>query len=135
MTTDIQRFPHPPVTPGRLWFGLAAGPVIWAIHLSVAYALLAVSCQWDFFRFTVLGIDGVRFILIVFTVIAGLVILAGGWLSYNSWQDLRARPAQEGKEPIGRFRFMTRSGMLLSGIFFFSTILSIVPILMLPACS
>lgn len=127
-----------PVDSKRLWFAVGAGPILWIIHLLAAYALASLPCIAPVFNFTMLGLPGIRFILIVFTVVVALVVFIAGFTGYRIWQSLRdeEREGDESDTPgKTRFRFMAFSGTLLSVLFGVAVLASAGPILALSVCS
>lgn len=137
MEAKIEYDRRPPVDPKRLWFAVGAGPILWAVHLFTVYALAGLSCSFPLFRFSVLGMAGVRVILLVITVIFTLIILYGGYLGYLSWQALRGNGAErQGINHPGdtRFLFMAFSGILLPVLFGAAVLFTIGPILALRVC-
>jgi hypothetical protein len=115
-----------------LWFGVAAGPVVWAVHLFVAYAVQTLSCQWRFLRVPVLGIDGLRLTLLAITAVAVLIILYGGFVASRFWQQWRSDPPEQPEQ--NRFPFMAYLGLAFSTLFALTTLLTAVPILALNIC-
>jgi hypothetical protein len=117
-----------------LWFGVAAGPVIWAIYLTLAYAVQTVSCQWRFLHTNILGMHGLRFTLLAITAVATLLILYGAVISLRFWRRYRG-DADDNRPESNRFRFLAYAGVVLSALFAVVTLLSAVPILVLGICS
>lgn len=121
-----------------LWFGVAAGPLIWAIHLVLAYALQSLSCQWQFLHTTILGMHGLRFTLLVITILAVLLIVYGGVVAYGFWRRFRSLEYGQGdgrREPErGRLPFMAYVGVAFSALFALVTLLMLTPILALDIC-
>lgn len=128
---------YQPIGPGRLWFGVGAPPVIWALHLVIVYAIQSVSCHWGFLQFTILGINALRFVLLVITLLAAIGVLAGGLVAYRSYQEIDGSRDMEDETGWleGRFMFMAQSGVLLAGLFLFALVLTIFPIIFLQPCS
>ena len=121
--------------PVPLWLVVAAGPVIWAIHLVASYALVTLSCSHGFFQFLILGMAGARFILVVFTVAVTLLMLYAGYVAFSNWRRLPASNADGlGAPEQGRYRFMIFSAIALNGLFAAITLLTGVPGLFLQLC-
>jgi hypothetical protein len=128
------RIMHDREAPGRtknweLWYGVLGGPVIWAAHFTITYAVASTSCQLGFlYDQTILGINALTFVLIVVTVVAIAAMVYGIFLSYRNWQLLR----DDEREGIGqpeqqRHRFMAFSGIAMTALFLASVVLSLVP--------
>lgn len=125
-----------PVKPGQLWFGLLGGAAVFAIHLTVSYGLVSLSCFWGWLNFEILGMTGTQFVLIVFTLISAAIVLFAGSIAYRNWRQLRneSQPGV-GSPEEGRYRFMTFLGVMLNALFLISILVSIVPSLTLSLCT
>jgi hypothetical protein len=127
---------NPPVNPINLWFGLGFATVVWILHLSIAYAVQSVSCHWGFLQFNILGVNALRLLLLGLTVLAAVGVFAGGMVAYKNYRTVVARKGDENVDALaGRFLFMAQGGILLAGLFLLSILFSMVPILLLDACS
>lgn len=137
MTTQTGKRPVDPVPELVLWFGVGAGPVIYAIHLAIVYFLIGVGCPWNWFSGEILGMEGLRFALLVATFIAEIPVVIAGVVAYRNFKDIRSeRPkSEEARDPSGRIRFMTVLGAIFSGLFFATILLSTFPILTLDLCA
>jgi NADH:ubiquinone oxidoreductase subunit 6 (subunit J) len=122
------------VPPRELWFGVAAGPILWILHLVASYVLVALHCQWQFFSFTLFGISGIVAILVIMTLVVVAVVLYAGYLALADWRQIRATGAGGGRV-AERHRFMAYSGVLLSALFFLVIIISLVPSFVLATCA
>ena len=124
------------LSPVQLWLVVASGPVIWAIHLVVSYALVTLSCMWGFLQFLIIGMAAARFILVVFTVAVTLIMLYAGYLAFSNWRKLPASNGDGlGAPEQDRYRFMIFSAIALNGLFAIITLLSGMPGLFLPLCA
>jgi hypothetical protein len=132
MTEADHSYPH--LKPAQLWFGVGAPPILWAFHLAAAYAFLSVSCHRGWLQGTILGFHALNFIAVVFTVVVGLGILAAGLTAYRNLQRLDAHGGDALDIREERALFMTRSGILLSGIFLLGLVLALVPMIVLNPC-
>jgi hypothetical protein len=121
-----------PISPARLWFGPVAATSAWALHLMLAYALVALNCLWRIFPFGLAGLDGVRAVLLLFTLLAAAVIAAGMWVSFDNWRGLK-RQAPEA-DPTGRYGFVSLSGVMLGGLMLVGMLWYIGPILVTNEC-
>lgn len=138
MEMEMENNRNPPVNARRLWFAVAAGPIAWALHLFVSYALASLPCITPVFNFSVLGLPGIRFVLIVFTVVMALIVFLAGFMGYGIWRLLRDEDQdQEGsRRPTEtRIHFMAFSGILLAALFGAGILLTVGPILALDVCS
>lgn len=124
--------PAPPGIKSRnLWLSLAAGVVVWVIHLFVVYALTSLTCVWGWFPFEVGGLSGLQVVHIVVTIIAALITVMAGFLAFQNKKRLREQiPAD-----TNRHYFMAQLGVALNLLFTALILLSLIPILSLPACA
>lgn len=126
-----------PVNSKRLWFSLGAGPILWLLHLLASYVLASLPCITPAFNFTVAGLPGIRFILIVFTLVMTVIVFYAGFMGYGIWRSLRgeAGEREEDRSPgETRLHFMAFSGTLLSVLFGAGILLTTGPILALHVC-
>lgn len=114
----------------QLWFSLLSGFVVWVIHLMIVYSLTSLACEWGWFPFTVVGLAGLKIVQIVVTVIAAMVIGLGGYYALRNRERLGDSEIPE----ANRHHFMVYLGLALSMLFFALVAISIIPILVLPAC-
>ena len=135
MTADTEQRSYRDIGLGRAWFGLAAGPLVWALYHMLVYAVVSLACKWNMFQWQVLGLSGARFILIALTLVSVGVVAYAGWLSWRGWQRLRGETTREGDPPGGRFSFMAFLGLLLSGLFTVTIVVTGVPALVLDLCA
>jgi hypothetical protein len=127
---------NPPVNPFKLWFGLGFATIVWILHLSIVYAFQSVACHWGFLQFNILGVNALRLALIVFTILAAIGVVIGGWIAYKNYRSiLETRGDKNVGEPTGRFLFMAQGGFMLASLFLLSILFSLVPLVILDACS
>jgi hypothetical protein len=126
---------QPAINVKSFWFGVAAPAVVWALHLVTIYAIQSTACHWGFLQATILGISGLRVLLLALTIAAGAVVILGGLTLNGIYQDLSRRNTVEREDPSGRVRFMARAGTWLAGLFLFALVMSLAPILFLDVCS
>jgi hypothetical protein len=137
MEMQMEENRNPPVDSKRLWFALGAGPILWVLHLLASYVLASLPCITPAFNFMVLGLPGIRFVLIVFTLVMALLVFLAGFMGYGIWRSLRreAEEREEDRRPgVTRFHFMAFSGTLLSVLFGATILLTTGPILALHVC-
>jgi heme/copper-type cytochrome/quinol oxidase subunit 2 len=130
---EASRHEKQPVDDLRLWYGVAAGPIIWILHLAVVYALASLSCERGFLRFEVMGVIASSALIVILTIIAVALVIFAGVLSYGSLQRIRADPDVSQPE-ASRYRFMAFSGIILSIIFAITILISAIPTLLLTTC-
>lgn len=118
---------------GWLWFGVATGPIAWALHLVLVYAVQTLSCQWGFLQFNVLGLHALRLTLLLLTGLILAIVIWSSFVAYGFWRQFGNNGVDR---PEGdRFRFMAFSGLLLNIFFAVAIVLSMVPVLTLSICA
>lgn len=122
------------IPPRQLWFSVAVGPIVWAIHLVVVYAMVSLACNWRFFSFTVLGVSGIIFILTVVTLVMGAIVLYGGLLAWRNRRFIEEEAQLHGRREE-RHYFLAYSGVLLSALFFLVILVSLIPAFVLGPCT
>lgn len=123
-----------------LWIQLLAGPVLWSAHFVSSYLLVEAFCQMGW-NFSILGINGLSFILIVLTLLAligtGLFALKSyrAWKNINQDHNLKDKLRETTRWSEGPLEFMYFTGLLLS-LLFTATILMVgVPAIFLRPCA
>jgi len=134
MATDARHDAPRATRPPLLWFSLVVPVAIWAVHLTMSYTLIALNCYWDWFSFTVLGFDGLRFTLVAITLVGAAVIAIGGVLSYRRWQDLRRADDPRRVDPSGVYRFLSIAGVFVSIFFVLGLVWTIGPTMLVDQC-
>jgi hypothetical protein len=99
-----------------LWFGMLGGPLAWAAHEQLSYALVPPACY-----------GGNAWPLHLVTAGSVLVALAAGVVSLRTY-------ASTGAEPQGAADYMAATGILASAFFLFVIVLEWIPGLMLSPC-
>lgn len=122
------------VPPRQLWFGVAAGPIVWAIHLVLVYALVSLACNWRFFSFTMLGVPGIVVILTAVTLVMGAIVLYAGLLSRRNWRLIQEEERLHGRREE-RHYFLAYSGLLLSALFLLAMLVALIPAFVLGPCA
>jgi hypothetical protein len=132
---------------GQLWFGVAGGPVLWALYHMLVYGASSLACKWGWLTGTViLGMSAARLLMVAMTLLFTAIVAYAGFLSFGAWKRLRGEEhdrrdqrhsseSERSTEPAGRFRFMALSGVLLSGLFAVTILMNVFPVLMLDLCA
>jgi hypothetical protein len=106
-----------------LWAGILAGPVAWALDLTISYSVVKWTC----------GSQHTAVLHLI--TVASLLITAGG--AAASWRALQQAPAgssDDGSRSIDRGRFMALLGLVACALFALAMIGNAIPRLMLDAC-
>ena len=122
-----------------LWIQLLAGPVLWSVHFLASYLLVEAACQagWNV---SILGLNGLSFMLSVLTILAVIGALLFARRSYGGWKDrhrddsLRQAFRERASWFEGTEDFMYFSGLLLSVLFAAAILMVGVPAVFLQPC-
>jgi hypothetical protein len=109
--------------PGRLWAGVLAGPLAMLLQLQVNYALVLWACG-----------SGREWPLHLTALLALVVTVAGGLLSWRNWRQSGAEWEDEGAGVIPRSRFMAAVGILAGVLFALVIIAQWIPIFVYGPC-
>jgi len=111
------------LSPLALWSGISAGPIAWAIELSVSYAIVKRVCA-----------SRNDVVLHLITVASLAIVSAGGVLSWNAYQRTSQDRPTDGGSPRQRARFMAILGLASAGFFTLVIIASALPNWVIDAC-
>lgn len=115
-----------------LLFIFLGSPIIWGLHFMAVYGLGEVACKAGLLRFRVLWLSGPSVIVIVLTLIAFAAALYVGFLAYRRWQQVEDDDERWRGEAEGEF--MALVGLLFSGLFAATILVSGIPALFLRPC-
>jgi hypothetical protein len=106
-----------------LWSGIFAGPVAWAVDLTLSYSLVQWTCG-----------GGPPVVLHLITLFSLAVIAAG---AFGAWRALQLAPSgapTDGNRPDQRGRFMAVLGLAMCAFFALVVVAGAVPRWVLDAC-
>jgi hypothetical protein len=111
------------LSPLPLWTGILAGPVAWALDLSVSYALVKWTCASQ--RHTVLHA----------ITPAALVLVGGGAIvSWCAFRQTASEGSTAGGHPRQRARFMAVLGLTSCALFALTMVAGAIPRWVVDAC-
>lgn len=114
-----------------LWT-LFTGPAIWAVHFLFCYVWAAIYCaKRDQLQF---GMIFVRGGIGVATVIALVLVAAGGYLAWRQWGFGVNNPPHNKPTEDSRTLFQGFSTLLLSALSFVAVVFTALPTLFIQAC-
>jgi hypothetical protein len=122
-TTHITSGDRRWLSPLPLWTGILAGPVAWAVDLSVSYALVKWTCNSQ--REDILR-------LVTFVCLA--VVASGAMVSWRALRHTSPEMPTDGGDPRQRARFMAILGLASCALFALSIAAGAIPRWMLDAC-
>jgi len=106
-----------------LWAGILAGPVAWALDLTISYSIVKWTCGSQHTS-----------VLHLITLAALLMTAAGAVASWTALQRVPHEGTEDGPRPIDRGRFMALLGLVTCALFALAMIGNTLPRLMLDAC-
>ncbi len=111
------------LTPLPLWTGILAGPVAWALDLTISYAIVKWTCA-----------SRRTFVMHAITPAALTLIVGGGVLSWLAYVHTAGDGPTDGGRPRQRARFMALLGIASSTLFALAILAGAVPRWVLDAC-
>ena len=112
-----------------LWFGMLGGPAIWFAQLLLNWSLTEGLCSPSFTGF--LGVSSIRLVILLSGLIAAIIAIAAGVVSYRSWQQMTQDRTQPDDAARPR-QFIALGGMLLGAFFTLAIVFTTVPVFILP---
>lgn len=111
---------------------LALGPSIWAVHLLLSYATVALWCAKLVGRDGLLGPAAIA--VLVYTLIALLAIAAAGWRGLRQHRYGEATVPHDFDTDADRHRFLGFATVLLCGLSAIATLYVALPLLFVRSC-
>lgn len=92
-------------------------PVLWFIWFLMIYAVQGAGCAlgWDGPRF--IGIDALRWVILLITVLELAVIVWFGARSYVAWRNVRERGTDDGGSHLDQSMFLAYAALLNAMLF------------------
>jgi hypothetical protein len=120
---------------GGLIFGLLAAPIAWAALHMFDYLWIETACKAGLLSGTFAGLTGVAWVVLAATLIALIVSVVAGILSFRRWRALRDSQDTHDVDPVeARSSFLALSGALVSGLFALLIVMTGVPVLLMAPC-
>ncbi len=128
------------LTPGNriLWsllFALAAGPLLWGVHLGAGYAIASAGCAlgWNSMMFA--GLNLITEIVLLMSLVLILITLAAALVAFREWRRLNAESDRDPEAGRGAWRFLALFSTLANGYFAFVILFATLPFFFLNPCS
>ena len=115
----------------RLWFSFLAGPVVYSLYFLVVYTLGEFGCLSGLQYVGLFGWSTIRLGVTVLTIVAALVTLGVGVVSFRKWRQIRQELEAHDE---GYPQFMLFVGTWLNGFFTVIILLTGVPMLLGSYC-
>jgi hypothetical protein len=111
------------LSPLPLWTGILAGPIAWALDLTISYAIVTWTCSSR--RETVLH---------AITPAALLIVAGGALVLFASLRQTAGATPTDGGDPRQRARFMAILGLTSNALFALTIMAGAIPRWVLDAC-
>lgn len=124
----------------RTSLSLFLGIAVWFIDLNAVYALPSLTCNWNWFPFTVAGIPGLLIVEGLITLIAMALMLFLIYLPYKNWRAFQSERANGSPHRLmdtekDRRPLMAFVTMLVNSFFFLFIIAFFIPMIALNPCA
>ena len=111
------------LTPLPLWLGILAGPVAWALDLTMSYAVVKWVCA-----------ARTTYVLPTITIFAMAIVCAGAAVSWRAFKHTASDVPTDGGQPRQRARFMAILGLILAALFALQILTTTIPQVAIDAC-
>jgi hypothetical protein len=119
-------------SPIRLAYSILVGPILWFVHFVLVYAFAEFGCRANFNNLLFFPPETIRIATIVITVPVLVLVAIGGVLAFSSFRSLPEN--QNSDSADDREHFLLRSGFLLSSLFLFIIVMTVIPSFVLNVC-
>lgn len=136
MSTQAQSPPNATgrIPQGRLWFGMCAGAVAWAIQGFTCFLISTQACKNGLGNLGSIPPGGVRILLGVISLILLAAAVAGGMTSFRNWREVSEHRHLTEAEGRGREAFMSLLGVFVSVAFVVGIIWAGLPAILIDVC-
>ena len=111
------------LSPPALWAGILAGPLAWAVDLTVSYAVVKPVCR-----------SRLDAVLHGIPVGCLAVVLGGAAMSWLAFRQTSADAPSDGGRPRDRARFMAILGLACAALFTLQIVAGAIPGWVIDAC-
>jgi heme/copper-type cytochrome/quinol oxidase subunit 2 len=109
-----------------LWIIFLSGPVVYTVYFLVVWALAEFGCFAGIEQLNWFGFDPIRLGVVVLTVIAAILTLGVGIVSFRRWHAMREGPDDPDEDDP---KFMLFVGMWMIGLFTVTILMTAIPML------
>jgi heme/copper-type cytochrome/quinol oxidase subunit 2 len=114
----------------RLAYSTLVGPILWFLHFVLVYAFTEFGCRSisnNIFNFTP---ENIRIATIVITIPVLILVAMGGLMACGGMRRLNTSQDTEND----RERFLTMTALMLSSLFLFIIVMTILPSFVMNVC-
>jgi hypothetical protein len=123
MSQEREEYFNRPSGIARLWAGLLAGPLAWALSQQVGYLFVTLNCSYN-----------KTLVLTPVMLLTLLVAVVGTFISWRNWEQTGDDVQSEQGGVIARSRFMSICGLILGGFSALAIIAEWMPIFFYRQC-
>lgn len=117
-----------------LWLGVLTGPIVYSLHFVAVYLLVETACKARLLEYTLFGLNGISFWVLVVTVVAALISAYSTFTSYREWRRTQRNGEQDAERNEAYQQLMASVGLGFSGFFTIVILLTGLPALFLVVC-
>jgi hypothetical protein len=107
-------------------YTVLAGPIVWAIHFVVVYAIGEFGCRANFNNWLFITSANIQMVIVATTIVSLVAVGSSGLLAYRDWR--------EHPDDLTPIRFLDMMGILLNALFLLAILMTVAPAFFLPAC-
>jgi hypothetical protein len=137
-TDPAVRRTEPPVRLSRLWFGLAAAPLAWAVAELVGYVLAARDCGRWRTGLAAYAVPNAPVVVVAISLAMAALAAAGLAVALLNLRVIEsgAAPSDErARVEWSRARFMSFAGIIMSALLLLNIVFFALPPFLVNACS
>jgi hypothetical protein len=122
-----------PISNFALAYSILAGPILWFAHFVIVYGIAEFGCRANLNNWLYFAPENMRLAIAGLTGGMLIIVAVGGMMALRQWNRL-PRETEREATPQAYTRFLVMMGILLSGLFFLSIIVTAVPAFFLNVC-
>lgn len=130
--TDYRQSPWPPTSWG-IWFGLLAGPTLWALQELAGWWITEQTCVDATSSWGPLSETGVRWLQVGIALAALAIVLLSLVMTFAAWRR-SGTSAEERMQGRSRPDFLASFALLMAGVFTIALIWTAIATAILPIC-
>jgi uncharacterized iron-regulated membrane protein len=123
----------------RLLLGLFGAPVVWTLQIALSEPLAARACYPNQAPLPEPSWEGWSVVIPAVSLACLAFALLSGWAALTFWRRQAPEPMagrdESGRMRRGRIRFLSRLGLMSSGLFIVAVVFNTLAVLLVPLCS
>jgi heme/copper-type cytochrome/quinol oxidase subunit 2 len=114
----------------RLAYSTLVGPILWLVHFVLVYAFTEFGCRAISNNIFNVTPENIRIATIVITIPVLILVAMGGLMAFGGMRRLNTSQDTEND----RERFLTMTALMLSSLFLFIIVMTILPSFVMNVC-